>query len=490
MFQGCDRARRAFTRCFASCLAIATAFAAGCANDNVVVPTHSPRSRAATAATAKPVDASLDSIQPRKARPTAAAKPATTGAAGKNPDIKTLVEQSQRDVDAILKSRDAAPKADASSPADQVAAAEKPAQQPSSKSAASAAASPQEKAKPKEVIWNDTGHRPVAGASDDSKKLASGNSKKSSDGAEIRQSPLFRDPAEDADSASPNPPAAPVAATQPSAGNEGSGGGAGESKGNISLQPDRLQSLMVDLSRELYADGAYSETPLKQLMVIAAMGMVDPQRKLDPQAIPDLTEKERDLLGKLQAFFGEIGQGLDGKSDSEQSIVEAVNKLHDSLVKQPQLRLPAAALCSGVMSFGSFSEFSRVSPDGQKSPPMYAFVAHTGQQAIVYLEIADFTSAPNEKGEHVTEISQQLTIYSDRDGIPVWREPWQSSVDRAKNKRQDFYTTQLITFSKALSVGRYTMKIQVRDEKSQAEAETSIPFEMVADPKMASVMAK
>jgi hypothetical protein len=35
-------------------------------------------------------------------------------------------------------------------------------------------------------------------------------------------------------------------------------------------------------------------------------------------------------------------------------------------------------------------------------------------------------------------------------------------------------------------VGRYQLKVRVRDEKSAAEAETSIPFEMVADPKMAA----
>jgi hypothetical protein len=34
-------------------------------------------------------------------------------------------------------------------------------------------------------------------------------------------------------------------------------------------------------------------------------------------------------------------------------------------------------------------------------------------------------------------------------------------------------------------VGRYHLKVRIRDEKSGAEAEGSIPFEMVADPRMA-----
>jgi hypothetical protein len=33
-------------------------------------------------------------------------------------------------------------------------------------------------------------------------------------------------------------------------------------------------------------------------------------------------------------------------------------------------------------------------------------------------------------------------------------------------------------------VGKYHLKVRMRDEKSGAEAETAITFEMVADPKM------
>ena len=46
------------------------------------------------------------------------------------------------------------------------------------------------------------------------------------------------------------------------------------------------------------------------------------------------------------------------------------------------------------------------------------------------------------------------------------------------------------TLPKALSVGRYHLKIRARDERSRAEAETSIPFEMVADEKLAASVPK
>ena len=64
--------------------------------------------------------------------------------------------------------------------------------------------------------------------------------------------------------------------------------------------------------------------------------------------------------------------------------------------------------------FGDFTEFTR----GRESPS-FVFLAHAERRAIVYVEIDDFASELNEAGEWVTELSQQLVIYADRDGIPV-----------------------------------------------------------------------
>jgi hypothetical protein len=270
-----------------------------------------------------------------------------------------------------------------------------------------------------------------------------------------------------ADTSETQPPAALTAASPTSA--------EPASPAQPALAPDRLRTLMVDLSRELYATGAYSDSPLRELMMIAAMSMVDPQRQLDPNAIPDLTAKERELLGNLQTFFAQLGGALDGRSDTEQAIVDAVASLRQTLVKTPVLGLPTAALCTRVGGFGDYTPFQK-----------YSFLAQSQQKVIVYLEIDQFESELNQKNEHVTRIAQQLIIYSDRDGIPVWKEDWQTAVDVTRNRRQDFFTVQVITLPRALSVGKYQLKVRVRDEKSGAEAETTIPFELVADPRLAT----
>lgn len=244
-----------------------------------------------------------------------------------------------------------------------------------------------------------------------------------------------------------------------------------------SLDRDRLRELLIELSKELYRDAAYSDTPLRELLLIAATTIVRPDRALSPEAIPGLTERERELLASFQQFFSEVGRRLDGQRGADETLREAVDLLRAALHTEPRLMLDTVALCTRVGGFGDYDPFNK-----------YAFLAHSEQKAIVYLEIANFTSELNTKNEWVTELSQQITIYSDRDGIPVWREDWQTAVDVTKNRRNDFFVVQIITLPKALGVGKYQLKVRVRDEKTKAETEGSIHFELVADPKMAATV--
>lgn len=363
------------------------------------------------------------------------------------PETQRLADQSQRDVDVILNAR-------------------RNAAVPAGDTGLSSGASPTEGAgtasptlgssvaAPRRIVqWNDPPAKPPA--------------------------PL---PVADSRSGgAPSPSAAPPA-TQPTTEMNVSGGVSGAVSGSAgpappvdveALRPDRIKQLIIDLSRELYAEGAYSAQPMRELAVIAAMSMREEDRKLDPAAIPDLTDEERQLLASLQVFFASVGQTLESGEDVHTGVALAANTLRQSLVHEPQLKLPTVALCTRVGGFGDYSPFEK-----------NVFLAASDQKAIVYLEIEDFVSDINLNDEFVTELSQQLTIYSDRDGIPVWKEDWLSATDVTRNKRQDFFTTQIITLPKALGVGKYTLKIRVRDEKSKAESETSIGFELVADPKM------
>ena len=246
------------------------------------------------------------------------------------------------------------------------------------------------------------------------------------------------------------------------------------------LPDERLRQLLVELSREAYHHATYSDVPLRQLLVIVAQAIISPDRQLQVDAIPGLTDREREVLSAMQAFYTDVGERLLKAGDPE-ILVIALAELEKELAKEPQLRLSHAALSSRVSGFGAYDEFKK------NKAGRYVFLAHSRQQAVVYVEIEEFQSELNTNSEWVTELSQQLVIFSDRDGIPVWRQSWRSVVDVTKNRRHDFFVVQVVTLPDKLSVGRYQFKISVRDERSGAEAEATLEMDMVADPSLTTI---
>jgi hypothetical protein len=365
------------------------------------------------------------------ASPEPASSPSHPSIAAKAPAqnaTSPLAEQARRDVEALLRlPGEGTPRADGAA---------------RSEAAAGTSHAP-------EIEWND-----MSGA----RATQAPGARVSAAPTDVRQppgqSPLFRDL---------QPP--PLIEPAPGA----------EAEPSTSAALDQLTPLLVDLARELNLRAADTDMPLRELLAIAATTLVDPDRSLNPEAFPDLSERERELLKVMQVFFADLGRDLAASGDAE-VIPAAVERLRAAL-NETRLRLANAALCYAVEGFGRYSAFEPSK-----------FLAHSDQRVIVYVEIAEFTSEVNAQGEYVTELAQQLVIYSDRDGIPVWQEDWQTAIDRTKNRRSDFFLRQIITLPPALSVGPYQLKVRVRDHKSGAQAETSIPFEMVADPRLAATI--
>lgn len=252
-----------------------------------------------------------------------------------------------------------------------------------------------------------------------------------------------------------------------------------EARPQEALAVEATSMLLVRLRQDLYRASIDSDQPLRELLAIASMALVDPELELPSGSERHLSSDELELLEQLHTFFMGLGRDLTADNPADETVLRAIDDLHRAVDRTPELRLPTVAFCWRIGGFGDYDEFDRA-----------AFLAHADKKFILYLEIEGFTSEKNGGGQWVTEISQQLEIYSDRDGIPVWSEPWQNAVDVTSKTRRDFFTTQLIALPPALSVGKYHLKIRVRDEHSGAEAEDSVPFEMVADPKLAATIGK
>jgi hypothetical protein len=79
------------------------------------------------------------------------------------------------------------------------------------------------------------------------------------------------------------------------------------------------------------------------------------------------------------------------------------------------------------------------------------------------------------------DLSQSLSLYQDQGGLLSWHRPARPVIETSRNKRRDFYIIQQIELPSGLSIGRYNLKVTIKDRTSGGEAETILPITIVAD---------
>lgn len=188
----------------------------------------------------------------------------------------------------------------------------------------------------------------------------------------------------------------------------------------------------------------------------------------DLGALSTLPSEDRELLTAL----------IDGLSNFRSALRGDTNMLHSRKVRplldmaarlksQAELWIPTIALCSRVKGYGVYE-------------PMNArFVAGAAHEVLVYCEVANFASQQNEQGIWEVKLSQEAVLYKDN-GHRVMSNRRESTVDRARNRRQDFCVAQRLVLPANLPIDRYILKVTVTDEQVKRLAEATIPIELVA----------
>ena len=137
------------------------------------------------------------------------------------------------------------------------------------------------------------------------------------------------------------------------------------------------------------------------------------------------------------------------------------------------LTVPTVALCRKVESFGVYE------PVG--STTVQVGRAHT---MIVYTEVEGFkqrATSSDERGPGFSsELSQTVMLYHDADGLLAWTRPEVTVRDATRRQRRDYYLVQRLELPPTLTIGKYNLKILVRDKLTGAEAEMTVPINVVA----------
>lgn len=235
-------------------------------------------------------------------------------------------------------------------------------------------------------------------------------------------------------------------------------------------------------------------SPLRQSLAMLGLELIEPG--VGGPQIEDLarqlTPEQARATGQLRRVLGEIASSESLASDpaSLASVLSAAARQIAPPPPPASLDLGTVALCTRVESFGRYTPLST-----------HRIIAGRATRVIVYSEVQNFaqsaTSTPsfavdapeadspaNAPQNWTVQLGQELSLYLDSDGSRQWHQPEQSVKDSSRSKRADYYLVQLIDLPSNLSVGRYNLKVRVRDKSNGAEVERSLPLEVIADPRL------
>lgn len=250
--------------------------------------------------------------------------------------------------------------------------------------------------------------------------------------------------------------------------------------------PERVEEatlLLIDLLRQQSTDEASAARASLALAALEALHPGATQQVITPAGVEDpVTPEQRQAIETFRSIARAVGE-LPLEAPDLSWRVNAIAE--QSLAAQP-MRIANAALCTKVSGFGQFVPVAST-----------RFSAGRANRVLVYVEVDNFAyrslsdldaasaagragAAINTTDRYAVELSQELQLRHDPDGLLVWARPEQRVLETSRNRRRDFFLVDDVTFPATLSAGRYSLKIITRDKTTNATDEMVLPFELVA----------
>lgn len=185
-------------------------------------------------------------------------------------------------------------------------------------------------------------------------------------------------------------------------------------------------------------------------------------------SVAPLPAEDRELLTALLDGLSNFRGALRGESNMLQSKkVSPLLEMSDRLRALGELTIPAAALCTKVDRFGVYD-------------PMEPAQFHAGanNEAVLYCEVANFSSQLNSSRQWETRLKHEAVVYNET-GLNVWTIKADTVSDASRNCRHDFYVVRKLRMPN-LPVGRYLLKVTVTDLQVSRVAEATVPIQVVA----------
>ncbi|MEQ8844273.1 MAG: hypothetical protein RIB58_05405 [Phycisphaerales bacterium] len=195
----------------------------------------------------------------------------------------------------------------------------------------------------------------------------------------------------------------------------------------------------------------------------------------------DLSPPERELVEALAPLLEAMatGERADAPARIGRELDAAMNALADIL----PIRINDAALATDIYGYAAYRPFYS-----------NAFLAGRSNRVLLYTEPAQFVSTPTAEpasqgsaanpGAYEVSLGLELRLFNERGSMLAWRRAEERVAIRSDRPRSEVYLGTLIDLPASLSVGRYQLKVIVRDLADGSEDERVIPIEIVADPRL------
>ena len=268
-------------------------------------------------------------------------------------------------------------------------------------------------------------------------------------------------PATEQEEPDPTPPSADSAPPAPPSDSPPSEGDRSDAAAGPPDRDELIQLLLAQVQRS-------DDPAMRKAATAAVLSLVGGVSELDPAALGGLTLRERERVVRfheaVRALHNAVVQerrGLD-----EDRVLAALREVFGP---QP-IEIEKLELCKSVRGFGVYEPFERK-----------AFLAGQAQKMIVYLELEHFESRRLAPDKREVRLTQEVVLYNATDGLAVWRQRPVEVVDHSRNARRDFFVVQMIELPANLGVGKYVLKVKVRDLHGETMHEATRPIELVAD---------
>lgn len=196
----------------------------------------------------------------------------------------------------------------------------------------------------------------------------------------------------------------------------------------------------------------------------------------------DLSPPEQQLVAAMEPVIEALVAA--DRADAPTRIAQAMDQAALALADALPVRIHHAALATDIFGYAAYRPFEA-----------NRFLAGRTNCMLVYTEPIHFQTRPSAEpksagdtaahpGSHEVVLGLELRLFNEMGSMLAWRRPEERVVIRSDRPRREVYLGTLVELPATLTVGRYQLKIILKDHADGSTDERVIPIEIVADPRL------